>query len=63
MFMPENRALRALLWLVVIIVPGGLFLLGLLAVDAAARRHRIGQAAAESQLAEVPLSGLGGSRG
>jgi cytochrome c-type biogenesis protein CcmH/NrfF len=60
---PENRALRALLWLVIILVPGGLLLLGLLAADTLHRRYREGPRLAETDLAEGPLSGLNSSRG
>ena len=64
LFKPENRALRALLWLVIILVPGGLFLFALLAADAAARRFRESPAAAlpEAELAETPLSSLGSTQ-
>ena len=60
---PENRALRLLLWLVIILVPGGLFLFALLAADAATRRFRDGRAAPEADLADAPLSTLGPTRG
>jgi len=60
LFKPENRALRALLWLVIILVPGGLFLFALLAADAAARRFRESAAVLpEADLREAPLSSLG----
>ena len=59
LFKPENRALRALLWLVIILVPGGLFLFALLAADAAARRFReTPTALPEVDLREAPLSSL-----
>ena len=60
---PENRALRALLWLVILLLPGGLLIFALFAADAAARRYRVTQPAApEADLGES-LSGLGPSRG
>jgi hypothetical protein len=60
---PENRALRALLWLVILLLPGGLFVFALLAADATARRYRVAQPAApEADLGES-LTGLGPSRG
>ena len=58
MFTPENRALRALLWLVIILVPGGLFLFALLAADAAARRLRSTARSGKAELPSAPLSGL-----
>jgi hypothetical protein len=60
---PENRALRALLWLVIILVPGGLLLLGLLAADTLHRRYREAARPPESELADGPLSSLNSSRG
>ena len=58
-YTPENRALRALLWLVIILVPGGLFLFVLLAADAAARRFREAAATPKADLAAgAPLSGF-----
>ncbi len=57
-YTPENRALRALLWLVILLVPGGLFLFALLAADAAARRFRETAAAPKAELASAPLSGF-----
>jgi hypothetical protein len=59
---PENRALRALLWLVIILLPGGLFLLALLAADSLHRRHREAPRLAEADIAEAPLSSLTGNR-
>lgn len=56
MFKPENRALRALLWLVIILVPGGFFLLALLAADSLHRRHRELPRVADADVAEAPLS-------
>ena len=58
---PENRALRALLWLVILLLPGGLFVFALFAADAAARRYRAAPPTPEADLGES-LSGLGPSR-
>jgi hypothetical protein len=62
LFKPENRALRALLWLVIILVPGGMFLLALLAADSLHRRYRELPRVAEADL-DAPLSGLSNSSG
>jgi hypothetical protein len=61
LFKPENRALRALLWLVIILVPGGLFLLALLAADSLQRRYRELPRVADADLADAPLSSLNSS--
>lgn len=37
---PEHRALRTLLWVVAVVVPGGFLLLALLGADAIHRRRR-----------------------
>jgi hypothetical protein len=63
LFKPENRALRALLWLVIILVPGGFFLLALLAADSFQRRYRELPRVAEADLADAPLSSLSNSSG
>ena len=55
---PESRALRALLWLVIVFVPGGFVLLALVAADAFQRRSRQPILASESELTDVSLSGL-----
>ena len=60
---PEIRALRALLWLVILLLPGGLFLFALFAADAASRRYRVTQPAAREADLSESLSGLGPSRG
>jgi hypothetical protein len=60
---PENRALRALLWLVIALLPGGLFVLALFAADTAARRYRGAQRSPDADLGQGPLSGLGSSQG
>ena len=53
----NNRALRALLWFVVLIVPGGAILLALFAAEAMHRRYRAGVLAAEPELSSASLSG------
>jgi hypothetical protein len=62
MFKPENPALRALLWLVIILVPGGLFLLALLAADSVHRRYRELPRVAKADL-DSPLSSLSNPSG
>jgi cytochrome c-type biogenesis protein CcmH/NrfF len=58
---PESRALRALLWFIIIFVPGGLLLLGLIAADTVHRRYRDTPRLSEADLSEAPpLSTLGG---
>jgi len=58
---PENRALRALLWFVIIFVPGGLILFGLLAADAVHRRYR-DPVAPKADVADASLTGLESTR-
>lgn len=58
---PENRALRALLWFVILFVPGGLILLALLAADSAHRRYRADAGVPKVDLSDVSLPGLGSS--
>jgi hypothetical protein len=48
----EHRWVRALLWLVIVLVPGGLLLFALLAADAMHRRLKDGPVAAESDASE-----------
>ncbi len=48
---PDNRALRALLWFVIVFVPGGFLLLALFAADAVQRKVR-------EQVAAVPQPDL-----
>jgi hypothetical protein len=55
---PESRALKALLWFVIVFVPGGFVLLALLAADVFQRRVRHPIVASEAELADVSLSGL-----
>jgi hypothetical protein len=60
---PENRALRALLWFVIVFVPGGFVLLAWLAADAVQRRYRDRLGADGADLTNASLSGLGSTRG
>ena len=55
---PESRALRALLWFVIVFVPGGFVLLALLAADVFQRRARQPIVASRAELTDVSLSGL-----
>lgn len=55
---PESRALKALLWFIIVVVPGGFLLLALLAADVLQRRVRQPVVASNPELAEVSLSGL-----
>jgi len=55
MIKPDNRALRALFWFVVLIVPGGAILLALFAAEAMQRRYRASVLAADPELSS-PLS-------
>ena len=54
---PDNRALRLLLWLVILLVPGGFVLLALIAAETVQRRYREGVATGEPSLANASLSG------
>ena len=53
---PDNRALRALLWFVILIVPGGVILLALFAAESMHRRYRAGVVAADPELNDAALS-------
>jgi hypothetical protein len=55
---PESRALKALLWFVIVFVPGGFVLLALFAADVIQRRVRQPIGASEAELVDVSLSGL-----
>jgi hypothetical protein len=58
---PENRALRVLLWFVILLAPGGFLLLALLAAEAVHRRYRDDATAnPEPELTNVSLSGVTG---
>jgi len=64
---PENRALRALLWFVIIFVPGGMVLLAFLAADAVHRRYREDTVCEDAvvpdaELAGASLSGISSTR-
>lgn len=55
----ENRTLRALLWCVLVLVPGGFFLAALLAAEAVRRRYvTVPRAAREAELTEASLPGI-----
>jgi len=56
MIKPDNRALRALLWFVILIVPGGVILLALFAAESMQRRYRAGVLAADPELSSASLS-------
>jgi hypothetical protein len=53
---PDNRALRVLLWFVILFVPGGLVLLAWVAADSVHRRYRADAGAPEPKLADASLS-------
>jgi hypothetical protein len=55
---PESRALKALLWFIIVFVPGGFVLLALLAADVFQRRVRNPIVVSDAELADVSLSGL-----
>jgi hypothetical protein len=56
MIKSDNRALRALLWFVILIVPGGVILLALFAAESMQRRYRAGGVAADPELSNAALS-------
>ena len=58
---PENRALRALLWFVIIFVPGGLMLLAFLAAGAVQRRYRT-PVLPNGELVDASLPAVGSTR-
>ncbi|MEY4547997.1 MAG: hypothetical protein RL685_4192 [Pseudomonadota bacterium] len=57
---PDNRALRVLLWFVILIVPGGFVLLAWVAAETVQRRYRADVGPREPELANASLSGVGG---
>lgn len=57
---PDNRALRVLLWFVILFVPGGLILLAWVAAEQVQRRYRPGALAPEPKLANASLSSATG---
>ena len=61
-FKPDNRALRVLLWFVILFVPGGLVLLAWVAAEQVQRRYRADVGAGEPDLTNASLSGATGGR-
>jgi hypothetical protein len=59
---PDNRALRVLLWFVILFVPGGLILLAWLAAETVQRRYREDVVARERDLTNASLSGASSSQ-
>jgi len=57
---PDNRALRVLLWFVILFVPGGIVLLAWVAAESVHRRYREDVVTPEPELTNASLSG--GSR-
>jgi hypothetical protein len=57
MLKPDNRALRVLLWFVILFVPGGMILLAWVAAEMVHRRYREDVVAPDPKLAATPLSG------
>ena len=57
MLKPDNRALRVLLWFVILFVPGGMILLAWVAAEMVHRRYREDVATPDPKLAAAPLSG------
>jgi hypothetical protein len=54
---PDNRALRVLLWFVILFVPGGMILLAWVAAEMVHRRYREDVVAPDPKLAGAALSG------
>jgi hypothetical protein len=54
---PDNRALRVLLWFVILFVPGGMILLAWVAAEMVHRRYREDVVTPDPKLAGAPLSG------
>lgn len=59
---PGNRALRVLLWFVILFVPGGFILLALMAAETVHRRYREDVVASDGDLTNASLSGASSSR-
>jgi hypothetical protein len=58
---PDNRALRVLLWFVILVVPGGFILLAWVAAETVQRRYRVDVGGArEPELTDASLSSVGG---
>jgi hypothetical protein len=53
---PDSRALRVLLWFVILFVPGGMILLAWVAAEMVHRRYRENAAAPDAKLAGAALS-------
>ena len=54
---PDNRALRVLLWFVILFVPGGIVLLAWVAAETVHRRYREDAVSPEPELTNASLSG------
>ncbi len=61
-FKPDNRALRVLLWFVILFVPGGLVLLAWVAAEQVHRRYRTELGTGEADLTNASLPGVSGGR-
>lgn len=54
---PDSRALRVLLWFVILFVPGGIVLLAWVAAETVQKRYREDVVAPDPELANASLSG------
>jgi len=54
---PDNRALRVLLWFVILFVPGGIVLLAWVAAETVHRRYREDVVSPDPELTNASLSG------
>ena len=61
-FKPDSRALRVLLWFVILFVPGGIVLLAWVAAETVQRRYREDVLAPDPELVNASLSGAASSR-
>jgi len=59
---PDSRALRVLLWFVILFVPGGIVLLAWVAAETVQRRYREDVVAPDPDLANTSLVGATSSR-
>jgi hypothetical protein len=59
---PDSRALRVLLWFVILFVPGGIVLLAWVAAETVQRRYREDVVSPDPDLANASLSGASNSR-
>jgi cytochrome c-type biogenesis protein CcmH/NrfF len=59
---PDSRALRVLLWFVILFVPGGIVLLAWVAAETVQRRYREDVVAPDPDLANASLSGATSQR-